>query len=61
MVDTKMTRNRGSGKLSPAEAAAKIIDGLSTSKPDIDIGKVKLLRFINRVSPTLAANIMKRA
>ena len=61
MVETNMTRGRGTGKLTAAEAAGKIIVGLSTSKRDIDIGKVKILRFLNRISPTLASNIMKKA
>ena len=61
LVDTQMTQGRGSGKLTAAQAACKIIQGLSGKGSDIDIGKVKLLRFIMRLSPALARKIMKAA
>jgi uncharacterized oxidoreductase len=61
LVDTAMTKGRGSGKLSAEQAASEIIKGLSASNAVIDIGKVKLLRFIRRLSPGLAARIMKAA
>lgn len=60
LVNTNMTKGRGVNKLSAKEAALEIIKGLSNSQNDIDIGKVKILRFINRLMPTLAQKIMKR-
>ena len=59
LVDTEMTRGRGTGKLTAEEAASKIIKGLGASKQDIDIGKVKLLRLLTRLAPSLARKIMK--
>lgn len=59
LVDTPMTEGRGSGKLSVEKAAAEIIKGLDGSKPEIDVGKVKILRQINRFAPALARKIMK--
>jgi len=61
LVDTAMTKGRGKAKLSAEQAAADIIRGLQSSSPNIDIGKVKLLRLIQRLSPSLAQNIMKGA
>lgn len=59
LVDTEMTRGRGAGKMPAKEAAAKIVQGLDSPAAVIDIGKVKLLRTVNRLSPGLARKIMK--
>ena len=61
LVDTAMTEGRGSGKLSAEYAASEIIKALSVSGSAVDIGKVKLLRILQRVSRTLASKIMKAA
>ncbi len=59
LVDTEMTKGRGKGKLSAERAAAEIIKGLLSSRSVTDVGKVKLLRVIHRLSPGLAAKMMK--
>ncbi len=59
LIDTAMTKGRGKAKISVEKAAAQIICGMQSSGPNIDIGKVKLLRLIQRLSPRLAQNIMK--
>lgn len=59
LVDTAMTEGRGKGKLSAERAASEIIKGLSASRSETDIGKVKVLRVVQRLSPGLAARIMK--
>ena len=61
LVDTAMTEGRGSGKMSAKDAASQIIAGIQQGKTQINIGKVKLLRLIERLSPPLARNIMKSA
>lgn len=61
LVDTSMTKGRGSGKLSPEEACNYILKGIVKNIPDHAFGKGKLLQFIMRLSPTLAENIMKEA
>ena len=61
LVDTAMTEGRGSGKLSANHAGAQIIKALSSSGSAADIGKVKLLRVVQRLSPALASKIMKGA
>ncbi len=60
LVDTPMTEGRGSGKLGSTDVARRILDGIERRIPDHDIGKVKLLRAINRLSPTLANRIMQK-
>ena len=61
LVETKMTEGRGSGKLSAEQAASEIIKGLSSASSVLDIGKVKLLRSLQRLSPAFASKIMKAA
>lgn len=59
LVDTAMTRGRGKNKLTAEEVAAEIIRGISSQKSNIFIGKVKALRLIYRLSPSLAQKTMK--
>lgn len=61
LVNTPMTAGRGSGKLSAAEAAARLIYGIEKGIADHDIGKVKVLRVLLRLWPALARRIMKAA
>lgn len=61
MVETPMTEGRGSGKISARDAALKILDGLSKGVSDNDIGKVKLLRRMLRLAPSLAYSIMRKS
>jgi uncharacterized oxidoreductase len=60
LVDTPMTRGRGRKKLTARLAAERIVYGLEHDIEDHDIGKVKLLRLVIRLSPKLARHIMKR-
>ena len=60
LVDTPMTHGRGSGKMTAAHAAADIIDGIEQGVAIKDIGKVKLLRLLLRLAPSIARKLMKR-
>lgn len=60
LVDTPMTEGRGSAKLSSESVARRIIAGIERGIAENDIGKVKLLRAINRLSPVLAHRIMQK-
>lgn len=60
LVETAMTTGRGENKMSAKNAAKKIIYGIEHDILDHDIGKVKLLRFLLRLAPTLAQKIMKK-
>lgn len=59
LVDTTMTAGRGTGKDSPEKVATEILRGLVDQKSETWIGKARLLRGINRVSPSLAARILR--
>lgn len=59
LVDTAMTRGRGTGKISPAQAAAKIIKGVERGRDEIYVGKSSLLRIVHRISPSIADRILK--
>tara|TARA_R110000824_G_scaffold390760_23_gene588115 strand:+ start:27492 stop:28226 length:735 start_codon:yes stop_codon:yes gene_type:complete len=59
LVDTGMTAGRGRRKASPAKVAASVLRGIAAEQNEIWVGKTKLLRVINRISPRLAARIMR--
>lgn len=59
IVDTAMTAGRGKGKISPEQLVNEFIRAFERDEYEVNIGKVKLLRIINRISPSLADSIMK--
>jgi uncharacterized oxidoreductase len=59
LVDTPMTAGRGKGKITPGQLVKEFISAFKKDKFEVNIGKVKLLKLINRISPTLAESIMK--
>lgn len=60
LVDTQMTAGRGKGKITPEQLADEFITAFRKDKFEVNIGKVKLLKFIQRLSPALADSIMKK-
>ena len=60
LVDTQMTAGRGRGKISPEQLVEEFIAAFRKDKFEVNIGKVKLLKLINRLSPALADSIMKK-
>lgn len=59
LVDTNMTRNRGTGKMSPEQLVKKVLAKLRKDKYEISIGKARLLRLIQRFYPKGADNLLK--
>lgn len=59
LVDTPMTEGRGSGKIPPAQLADEFIEKFGQDRFEVNIGRTKLLRLIQRVSPSLADKILK--
>jgi len=59
LVDTAMTVGRGKNKLTAEDAASMIIHGVEHDVAENNIGKVKLLRTLLRISPSLAKRILK--
>jgi short-subunit dehydrogenase involved in D-alanine esterification of teichoic acids len=59
LVDTRMTEGRGKGKISPKQLVDEFIANLKSDNFESNIGKTKLLRFVQRISPQLAERILK--
>ncbi len=59
VVDTPMTEGRGRDKISPEQLVSEFISGLEKNKFEMNIGKVKLLKMMHRISPVIADNILK--
>lgn len=59
LVDTAMVAGRGKGKIPPQKLVDEFIRAFKKDKYEVNIGKVKLLRIINRISPSLADKLMK--
>lgn len=59
LVDTAMTKGRGKKKISSQILVNEFIRAFKKNHYEINIGKVKLLRIINRFSPSIADRIMK--
>jgi len=59
LVETDMTKGRGTGKLTPNQLVKEFIRAFKKDKFEVNIGKTKLLRFIKRISPKIADNILK--
>jgi uncharacterized oxidoreductase len=59
LVDTAMTQGRGKGKISPKQLVDEFISNFKNDKLESNIGKTKLLRLIQRISPKIADNILK--
>ncbi len=59
LVDTAMTAGRGTGKASPRDIAEEALRGLRLGRDEVRAGKTKLLFGIHRVSPTLAARLLR--
>jgi len=59
LVDTEMTAGRGTGKISAERAAAEIVRGLERDQEQIYVGKGRVLRVLQRVSPGTVARILR--
>jgi uncharacterized oxidoreductase len=48
-----MTAGRGKRKITPEQLVREFTKAFSKDKFEVDVGKVKLLKIINRISPLL--------
>ncbi|MCB0698547.1 MAG: SDR family NAD(P)-dependent oxidoreductase [Chitinophagales bacterium] len=58
LVDTAMTQGRGKGKITPDQLVDEFVRGFERDKYEINIGKVKILRLLQRIAPALADRII---
>jgi uncharacterized oxidoreductase len=61
VVATPMTEGRGSNKITAQYAAESLLKGIHHNVIENDIGKVKLLRWLLRLVPSVAKRIMVNA
>jgi uncharacterized oxidoreductase len=59
LVDTPMTKGRGSGKISAHAAAAAILKGVQQGRDEIYIGKAKLIPYFARLAPSIGRKILR--
>ncbi|KRF05484.1 hypothetical protein ASG89_20360 [Paenibacillus sp. Soil766] len=59
LVSTEMTEGRGKGKITPDQLVDEFIQGFERDRYEILIGKVKLLRLIQRIYPSVADKLLK--
>ncbi|GAA2974576.1 SDR family NAD(P)-dependent oxidoreductase [Actinokineospora diospyrosa] len=59
LVDTDMTRGRGTNKITATAAATAVLNSIRRGAPIAYIGKTGLLNTIMRVSPALGHKIMR--
>jgi uncharacterized oxidoreductase len=59
LVDTAMTAGRGKGKISPQQLVDEFMGDFEKDKFESSIGKTKLLRFVQRILPKVADNVLK--
>jgi len=58
MVDTQMTSAYDVAKMTPEQCAGDIFNAIRKNRGEVMIGQVKLLRFVQGLSPSLARRIM---
>lgn len=61
LVDTDMTRGRGSGKLSAEAMAGAIFDGIAAGRRTVAPGLSRKVLWLNRVAPELVAGILAKS
>lgn len=61
LVDTDMTRGRGTGKIAPATLAAEAIAAIARNKYQVLIGKTKMLYLLHRLFPSVAGRLLKNS
>ena len=61
LVATKMTDGRGSGKITAEQLTREFMKNFERDRFEMNIGKVKFLRIIQRISPRIADNILENA
>lgn len=59
LIDTPMTAGRGKSKITPEQLTDEFLRNFKADKFESYIGRTKLLKLINRLSPRLADKIMK--
>ncbi|GGZ36825.1 oxidoreductase [Streptomyces inusitatus] len=59
LVDTDMTAGRGRGKISAAETARAVLEGVRRERTEIYVGKARFLPALMRISPSLGHRALR--
>jgi uncharacterized oxidoreductase len=59
LVDTDMTRGRGTGKITAESAAAAVLTGIRRGIPEILVGRARLLPAVMRIAPGLGYRLLR--
>jgi short-subunit dehydrogenase involved in D-alanine esterification of teichoic acids len=59
LVDTAMTKGRGSGKMSPDDVVEEFWKQFQRDRYEVMIGKTKILRVLHRFLPAIAEKIVR--
>ncbi|WP_181348143.1 hypothetical protein [Thalassobacillus sp. CUG 92003] len=59
LVDTEMTKGRGTNKISLDRLTDEFIEAFTKKRYEVAISKVKILKNLNRIAPSLAERIWK--
>ncbi len=59
VVDTDMTRGRGTDKISPEDVAVATLDGMAKDRYEIRVAKANLLYWIHSLAPGLAERALR--
>ncbi|QPC97838.1 SDR family oxidoreductase [Qipengyuania soli] len=60
VVDTQLTAGRGGNKMSAADCATAIREGIEKDREEVNVGMVKVLKAVHSASPALARKVMLR-
>jgi len=61
LVDTAMTAGRGSGKISPDDAADALLNAIARGKHQVYVGKARAVPWMQRLAPGVLAALMARS
>lgn len=61
LVNTDMTRGRGKNKIEPEIVAKEFIKSFALNKYEINIGKIKILKMLNRLTPGIVKKIFRNS
>jgi uncharacterized oxidoreductase len=59
LVDTDMTKGRGKGKITPDQLVEEFLKSFKSDRYEVNIGKTKILRLLQRILPKVAEGILK--
>jgi uncharacterized oxidoreductase len=60
LVDTDMTEGRGKGKITPDQLVEEFLKSFSADCYEVNIGKTKIIRLLQRIFPKVADGLLKQ-